>query len=392
MGGKIKEQLNCDILICGAGLAGLSLAYRALKSSLWKGEKIIIADPAVHRINDKTWSFWKKEHGVFDELIFKSWTSLVVFSNSGERIPLKTGPYSYNSIRSIDFYEHVLDYLRKQTNVQFLFEQIISMDTDSTRCISNTDFHTIASQYVFNSIYEKPKLAKTSQYFLQHFKGVVIESSEISFNNDEAYLMDYRTAQEEGTTFFYTLPLSSTSLFIEYTLFSKSLLDQASYDQAIFVYIRDVLKLKTYQVIHTEFGVIPMTNHHFTRTKGNITNIGTVGGDTRGATGYTFTNVQKTISRILHSWAVSKRPGRFREAISRKHRLYDAILLNVLNAKEYEGHQLFCDLFRNASADSIFSFLDAETSVIDDLQIVLSLKPLPFIKALVKVIRSRMNL
>lgn len=392
MGGKIKEQLNCDILICGAGLAGLSLAYRALKSGLWKGEKIIIADPVEHRTNDKTWSFWKKADGEFDELIFKSWTSLVVFSNSGERIPLKTGPYSYNSIRSIDFYEHVLDYLSKQTNVQFLFEQIISLNTDDTSCISDTDIHTITSQYVFNSIYEKPRIAKTAQYFLQHFKGVVIESSEISFNKDEAYLMDYRTGQEDGTTFFYTLPLSSNSLFIEYTLFSKSLLDHASYDQAISAYIRDVLKLKIYQVIHTEFGVIPMTDHHFTRTKGNITNIGTVGGDTRGATGYTFTNVQKTVSRILHSWAVSKRPGPFKEAISGKHRLYDAILLNVLDAKEYPGDQLFCDLFKNASADKIFSFLDAETSISGDLQIVLSLKPLPFVKALGKVIRSGINL
>lgn len=388
MGGKIKEVLNCDILICGAGLAGLSLAYRALKSGLWQSEKIIIADPRENRLNDKTWSFWKKTSGDFDDLIFKSWTHLLVFSNSGEAIPLKTGPYSYNSIRSLDFYEHVIRYLKNQSNVQFVYEHIVSLETDISQCTAVTEQYTIRSLYVFNSIYEKPSLAKTSQYFLQHFKGVVIESSEISMNTDEAYLMDYRTGQQYGTTFFYTLPLSSSSLFIEYTLFSKSLLDQASYDEAIASYIKNVLKLKTYIIKHSEFGIIPMTDHHFARTNGNIMNIGTMGGDTRGATGYTFTNVQKTISRILNSWKVSKKPGPFKEVISAKHMVYDAILLNVLDEKKYEGHELFCDLFRNAKAENIFKFLDAESSLSEDLQIILSLRPLPFVKALGKVVYS----
>lgn len=389
MGGKIKEQLNCDILICGAGLAGLSLAYRAIKNGLWQGEKVIIVDPIVKRENDKTWSFWKKADGDFDELIFKSWNRLLVFTNSGEEISLETGPYCYNSIRSLDFYEHVLGYLNNQENVRFLFEPIVSLESEDYGCIAHTNFHTIESEYVFNSIYEKPSLAKPTQYFLQHFKGVVIESSEISMNSDEAYLMDYRTGQENGTTFFYTLPLSSSSLFVEYTLFSKSILDQSSYDQAIFTYLENVLKLENYIITHTEFGIIPMTDHHFSRTNGNIINIGTIGGDTRGSTGYTFANVQKTISRILSSWAESKRPVPIKEAISVKHRMYDSILLNVLDDGQYQGHELFCDLFRNTGAYNIFKFLDADSSISGDLQIILSLKPYPFVKALGKIMYSR---
>ncbi|MGN7205959.1 lycopene cyclase family protein [Pedobacter sp. SAFR-022] len=390
MGGKVKEQLNCDILICGAGLAGLSLAYRALKKGIWQRERIIIVDPIVKRENDKTWSFWQKTSGDFDDLIYKSWPRLLVFSNSGEEIPLNTGSYCYHSIRSVDFYEHVLAYLTSLENVQFLNERIVTLTSDHDCCRADTEYHTIKSVFAFNSIYKKPKLTNTAQYFLQHFKGVVIESSEVTMNKDVAYLMDYRTSQEHGTTFFYTLPLGSGKLFVEYTLFSKSLLDQVSYDQAISTYIKDILKLKKYKITHTEFGIIPMTDHQFERKHGNIINIGTIGGDTRGATGYTFTNVQKTISRILSSWKASEKPLPIKEGINAKQRMYDAILLNVLDDERYKGHELFCDLFRNAPADYIFKFLDAESSLSEDLRIILSLKPLPFVKALVKVAYSKL--
>lgn len=389
MGGTIKKEIRCDLLICGAGLAGLSLVYRALKAGLWQQQTIIIVTPTAQRENDKTWSFWKKDAGVFDELISKSWNQLSVFCNAGEQIQLNTGDYSYNTIRSIDFYEHVLSYLHTQENVQFFYEQVLSLDTNAFSCIAKTDYHFIRSVYAFNSIFELPKLREGQQYFLQHFKGVIIEVNALNMHVDEAYLMDYRTGQEHGTTFFYTLPLSSTSLFVEYTLFSKVLLEQDLYDLAIENYIKDVLKIKSYNITHTEVGVIPMTDHHFQRTRGNIINIGTIGGDTRGATGYTFINIQKTISEILHVWEISNSPIPIKESISAKHKLYDSILLNVLDRREYAGHELFCDLFKNTDACKIFEFLDAESSLLKDLRIILSLRPLPFVKAVKNALYSR---
>lgn len=389
MAGNVKEKLDCNILICGAGLAGLSLAYRGIASGKWQNEKIIIVDPSGKEENDKTWSFWKKNEVPFDNLIFKSWTDLSVFSNSGERISLDTDDYSYNSIRSVDFYRHTHTYLKAQANVTFIYEPVQSLSTIQDRCLAETSSCQITAAWAFNSIYKIPNLKSSTQYFLQHFKGVIINSPEILMEENEAFLMDFRTDQSNGTTFFYTLPLGDNKLFVEYTLFSKQLLDQSEYDDAIVDYLKNVLKLKSYEVLHTEYGVIPMTDHQFSRFNNRIINIGTIGGDTRGATGYTFTNVQKTITKILTAWTSRGTLSRWNEVISWKHKLYDSIMLNVLNDGKYAGHQLFCDLFKNAKAHHIFKFLDAETGIPNDLRIITSLKPVPFVHALGKVIRTK---
>jgi lycopene beta-cyclase len=389
MASKIKTKINCDILICGAGLAGLSLAYRALKSGSWSDQEILIFDNSSKTQNDRTWSFWKKAPMAFDHLIFKSWNNLSVFMNSGKQLRLETEDYTYNSIRSIDFYDETFSFLSACRNVKFYYEEILNLHSESGSCYAETENYQVTARYAFNSIFKKPVLKAKDQYFLQHFKGVIIKTSSQLLDLNEAYLMDFRTGQEHGATFFYTLPLSADELFIEYTLFTKFLLKKETYDERIAVYIKDVLKIAQYHVVSDEYGVIPMTNYRFSRFNGNVVNIGTIGGDTRGATGYTFTNVQKTVTNILESWGKHKHPFFKKENINFKHHLYDATLLNVLDEQKYAGHKLFTDLFRNAKAADVFAFLDATSTAFQELSIITSLKPLPFIKAMTKVLLSK---
>jgi lycopene beta-cyclase len=389
MASKIKTKIKCDILICGAGLAGLSLAYQALKSGSWSDQEVLIFDTSSKTQNDRTWSFWKKAPMAFDHLIFMSWNNLSVFTNSGQQLRLETEDYTYNSIRGIDFYNETFSFLSACRNVKFYYEEILDLRSESASCYAETENYQVTAKYAFNSIFKKPILKSKDQYFLQHFKGVILKSSSQVLDLNEAYLMDFRTGQEHGTTFFYTLPLSADELFIEYTLFSKFVLKQEVYDERIDAYIKDVLKISEYNVISDEYGVIPMTNYRFKRFDGNVVNIGTIGGDTRGATGYTFTNVQKTVRNILKSWDSHKHPFFKKESINFKHHLYDATLLNVLDEQEYAGHELFSDIFRNSKAADVFAFLDAASSTFQELKIISSLKPLPFIKAMTKVLLSR---
>lgn len=386
MASKIKTKIKCDIAICGAGLAGLSLAYLAVKSGVWLDQEIVIVDNNSKTKNDRTWSFWKKEATGFDHLIFKSWNRLSVYASSGDKLPLDIGNYSYNSIHSIDFYSEAFNFLSACKNVRFYYEHVVHLKSEGVNCFLETTNYLITSAYVFNSIYNKPKLKSATQYFLQHFKGVMIQASSLNLNPDEATLMDFRTGQEHGTSFFYALPLAKDQLFLEYTIFSKRLLKQQAYDLKIEAYIKDILQISDFEILSDEFGVIPMTDHRFTRFEGNIINIGTIGGDTRGATGYTFSNVQKTVARIVKQWKLAKNPFFKDEVINRKHHLYDATLLNVLDSGSYPGDKLFFDLFRNTKANDVFAFLDAETNLLTDLKIIKSLKPLPFIQAMAKVL------
>jgi len=375
----IEEEY--DIIICGAGLAGLSLLYRALKSGVWNDKKIIVVDQSDKSKNDRTWSFWKNEKTEFDHLIYKQWTELVFFSTDGNRIPLKSDSYTYNSIRSIDFYEHVLAFLRSFTNITLVKSKIESISQEAGVCILSTRTHVYSALHLFNSVYKAPKLRKGDQYFLQHFKGLRIKTPCLIPPLSEAWLMDFRTGQQHGTTFFYTLPVTKDEIFIEYTLFSKSILTEEQYNTGLVDYLNNVLKIREYEVLEEEFGVIPMTSYTFKRFEGNIVHIGTAGGDTRGSTGYTFTNTQKTISRIIESYRTDGHPFFKAETIGLKERLYDSTLLHVLADGKYKGNEVFSDLFGNTPASIIFKFLDAESNLFQDVKVMKSLRVLPFLKA-----------
>lgn len=390
MAGSLKRNIQCDIIIAGAGLAGISLLYRAMKEKQWIDQKIVVVDKSTQAERPgKNWSFWKRSAGPFDELSHKKWDKLSFFSQAGVRKSLELGEYTYHTVKSKDFYSHCLAFLRACLNITFIDEEISSLTGDGNYCYLETESYSLTGTYAFNSVYQKPELSGDQQYFLQHFKGLLIQSRELKLDSEEAYLMDFRTSQEHGTSFFYTLPINNNEVFVEYTIFSKHTLPQSDYDEKLNLYIRDVLKLNIYDVVEEEYGVIPMTDFIFPRFQGNIINIGSAGGDTRGATGYTFTNVQKSVDSILASWSINKTPFFKRENIGLKHKIYDACLLRVLDAGEYKGHKVFEDLFMHSRASIIFSFLDAESSLLEDLAVIFGLKPMAFAKAMYFVIKNR---
>ena len=388
---KTKRMKHCDIIISGAGISGLSLLYKAMKSGIWSDQQIIVIDQDRKISNDKTISFWKKAETAFDGVISATWNKISFFSNAGEKILLDTGSYTYNSIRSIDFYKECLDYLEAFPNICFVQDKILSVSESAGHCVVLTAHEEYRCGYLFNSVFAKPELTETDQYFLQHFKGWRIRVDQELLALDEAYLMDYRTGQEHGTTFFYTLPLNNDELFVEYTIFSKALLEPAEYTDKIKIYLSEVLGISQYELLEEEFGVIPMTTYAFQRSAGLIMNIGTMGGDTRASTGYSLMNIQKTTDRILESFKLYGHPFFNSEVIGFKHKLYDATLLEVLDSGAYEGHKLFTDLFKGTKATRIFEFLDAESSLYGDIQIMISLKVAPFLRQFIKVLTRRLK-
>lgn len=59
-----------DIIIAGAGLSGLSLAWNLAKSG-YEGNVLLI-DNSFAPYNNKTWCFWSKERPFFAEIVYKS--------------------------------------------------------------------------------------------------------------------------------------------------------------------------------------------------------------------------------------------------------------------------------------------------------------------------------
>ncbi|MES1216592.1 MAG: lycopene cyclase family protein [Bacteroidota bacterium] len=373
-----------DFIFAGAGCASLSLLMRMIDSGKFSEKKILLIDKAPKIYNDRTWCFWEKENGFFEEIVFKRWDNMEFLSETYSA-PLNIKPYQYKMIRGIDFYNYCFGKIAKCPNIEILYGDITSIlqkDNKVIIDINDEQFDT-KDAIVFNSIYNPSVKQSDATYLLQHFKGWIIETELPAFNPSKGTFMDFRVHQQHGTAFAYVLPLSETKALVEYTLFTGKLLDKQKYDEELRSYISNLLKIDKYKIPDEEFGVIPMTNEKFNFYKNGIYNIGTAGGQTKASSGYTFRFIQKQSRLIVDCLingkslqAIPSTPGRFN--------FYDTVLLRLLDKGKLSGAAIFSKLFQRNKASAVFKFLDNETSIPEELKIISTLPALPFLKAAIQ--------
>jgi lycopene beta-cyclase len=371
-----------DYIIAGSGAAGLSLVVEMIRSGSFSTSKILIVDREDKVNNDRTWCFWEKGEGPFEELVHKSWANLEVYGSSGQKLLRDITPYKYKLIRGIDFYEHCLKLVNAQTNITFLKGHVSELRNDRDGASLAIGGERYSARYIFSSIpFHEPHASPHIYLLKQHFKGWFIQTRRDVFDERVATLMDFRTGQSQGTTFFYIMPFSRRSALIEYTLFSPDLLRDEEYDAALSKYISEKLHLsqEEFEISSDEFGVIPMTNIQFQKFHGNIIHIGTAGGQTKGSSGYTFTFIQKSSKEIINNL----KKGSFPVAAgqSARHRFYDSVLLNILTGRKMDGAEIFFTLFSKSKMQDVFKFLDNETNLLEDVKLVSRLPKLTFTKA-----------
>ncbi len=370
-----------DYIIAGAGCAGLSLAMHLIKSGRFANKKILLVDSTVKNANDRTWCFWEDEPGLFEPVVHKQWASLWFFGD-GFYKDLSIKPYKYKMIRGIDFYNFCIDTISAQQNFEWLQASVDSVFSDNeTGVVINGE--RIVANYVFNSIlFEKPSLNNKHHWLLQHFKGWQIEVPESTFDTSIATMMDFRISQEHGTAFCYVLPTTDKTALVEYTLFTPSLLKEEEYEAGLKNYIENILHLSGYTVTDTEFGIIPMTNYRFQKQQGNVINIGTAGGQTKGSSGYTFYFIQQHCKRLVRGLANNGKPTV--NGTSGRFPFYDAVLLQVLQDGELKGKDVFSTMFRKNRVSDILAFLNNDSSLLQEAKIISSLPTMPFFRAAVK--------
>ena len=122
-----------------------------------------------------------------------------------------------------------------------------------------------------------------------------------------------------------------------------------------------------------------MTNHYFSPFHDNTINLGTAGGQTKGSSGYTFSNIQKHSRAIVEALINTGKP--FTRQTPARFRFYDSVLLNILSNNKLPGEIIFSELFKNNDAGMVLKFLDNETSLVQDLQIISTLPISAFTRA-----------
>ena len=386
-----KETQNYDYIIAGSGCAGLSLLYGMLKDPELKTKSVLVVDKDAKSENDRTWCYWEKEKGPFESVVHHQWQHLEFLTSDYSR-KLDLGPYRYKMIRGIDFYQFVMDFIQAFKNVDFKVETVENIVSKSDKAEVHTGSAVYSAKYVFNSTPLFNPEMSTENSLLQHFEGWVIRTEDPIFDDNVGTLMDFTLDQKHGTTFMYVLPTSATEALVEYTLFTEKILEREEYGSALREYIKDSLKIDSYEVVHSEFGIIPMSLARFDRNpvgSERVVNIGTAGGFTKASSGYTFQFIQKHTETLISALKKGNSPNQNPSFGEQVYQWYDRTLLDVLISGKMEGKDVFSRIFKNRSPESILAFLGNESSFGQDLQIMTSLPILPFLTSGLKQLATR---
>ncbi|MET4924090.1 lycopene cyclase family protein [Streptomyces sp. PSRA5] len=366
-----------DVIVVGAGAAGLSLAYRLCTPPPGRpvpDVTLVDAPAGPLRPPERTWCFWETSPGDFDDALTASWDSLRVRGRDGAVSVGRPAPYRYKMLRSGAFEALLAGRLEGPGAPRRVAARIDGIrDVASGGEVTGVDADgsplTLRGRWVFDS--RPPRaLPPARTTLLQHFRGWFVRTDRPVFDTRTADLMDFRTPQPpHGLSFGYVLPTSAHEALVEYTEFSRGVLHDAGYDGALRNYTEQVLGLGPFEVTASEQGVIPMTDGRFPRRVGrSVFRIGTAGGATRPSTGYTFAAVQRqarAVAAAYHAGRVPEPPP----AHSARARAMDAVLLRGLDSGRVDGAAFFEGLFRRVPMERLLRFLDGDTRPYEDFAI-----------------------
>ena len=379
--------MKYDFIIAGGGLSGLSFCLELLRSNSFRHSSILLIDKNQKTENDRTWSFWATPREVPAGIPVKQWSKAIVYEDSDAAINVEMSPYVYNTIQGIDFYNYALGIIRTSENITRL---ITTIEEISANGIVKTSDGSFQGKKVIQSFFDRERLQIPESYtfLLQHFKGWVIQTPKPCFDADTITLMDFRTPQPGDTRFFYVLPFSETKALVEYTIFSKHMLEEKEYDVALENYVVNNLEIEDYKVLETEFSAIPMTDYPFEKTiSQNIIRIATTAGYIKPSSGYGF---KRTLERNRSLVQQLEKNQKIRLKSNFRFRLYDSILLYLLGKNIVSGKSIFSSLYRKHSDHLVFKFLDEKTSLAEELKVVWAVpRKWPFIKAFFRQLFQR---
>lgn len=355
-----------DIAVLGGGLAGLSILYHLEKAGKLAGKRVVLVDPERKTEHDRTWSFWERGRGPFEELVHHRWNR-VTLANSRDQCTCDLRPYAYKVILSDTFYAHVNEVLDGVAGLERITQTVSQVQSHTGGGSFVVGERKVTAGTVFSSLPHPLDYRKVRQPYLdQHFRGWFIDTEEDVFDPGVASLMDFRTPQEGETRFFYVLPFTKRRAMVEIAIFSNRHLSREAYDKLIGEYIEAYWTRKSYNVYHTEGGNIPMTTYDYPRRRGNLVYIGLGGGAARPSTGYTFHGLQRQLERLAGDFPNISTTTVWPE----RHRLYDATLLRILQEGKLDGDEVFVELFKHNPPARVLAFLNGESSFWQDLQLM----------------------
>ena len=368
----MKNKADYDYIFAGAGASTLQIVKQMQQHERFKNKSILILEEDSNKTNDRTWCFWEEKSKDYWQPFVRCQWDNITFSSNTAALQESILPYAYKMIRSNAFYNHVHELIRKNKNIDLKFEKVKSFETKGEVVHVSTAKNSYASTYYFNSVFDWNTAQQQSKFpvLQQHFVGWFIKTKEDCFDPNTATFMDFSVAQKGNTRFMYVLPLSNNEALIEYTLFSKNLLNYAEYEREIRQYLTHK-NIRNYSITETEQGSIPMTCYPFSKQNSKrVLHIGSAGGWTKASTGFTFKFIERKATELV-AFLSDECDMRLFEKRNRFW-WYDLLFLDVLAQHNQKGSFLFSRMFQRNNPKTILRFLDEKTTFSEEVRIMQS--------------------
>jgi lycopene beta-cyclase len=381
------SRFDADLIIAGAGCAGLSALSYVLASSA-RDRRIIVIDKDFEPGDDKTWSFWGTADAPFAYLADRRWDRVQVrfpgweTASRLQRRGSSAGARSYMRVRRRDYDREVLGQAMKRPNVCFVDQDIVDIRDDHDGGVVGLAEGELRAPVVLQSIRLSPSDRDqiVRHPVRQHFGGWEVRTERPVFDPEVVTLMDFDTDQHDGVAFFYVLADAPDRALVEHTMFSLHPRGRDFYDEQIRSHL-DRLGAGDVAVTRTEYGVIPMEDRRLRQRWGeHVWNIGTVGGMSKPTTGYTFQRIHDQTRHLVSSWANNGTLSPL-QSPPRRYGFADRTLLNILHHHPERGRPIFESLFQATPIDDVLTFLDEDTTLVQDARMIAQLPWIPFLRA-----------
>ena len=373
-----RASTDVDILIAGAGCAGLSCAVHLL----WRGPRdrhVTVLDPRTSHGDDRTWCGFRGSEHPFRSCVTHSFSRIRV-AGDGRVVLRDTGDRPYEHIPSRAFYRHALGRIDRSARADLrlgVAVQAIEPRRDHVRV--TTDEGELRARLVLDSRPATlPPRAPGEVRLLQSFVGWFVRTERPVFDPSTATLMDFEVPQVPAVHFLYVLPLAQNLALVEDTHFARDVPSDGAFLPHLERFVDRLGGSAT--VERRERGVIPMSSRApEPPADPRVQRVGLRGGFAKPSTGYAFEFIQRRAAYLAESLRAHEVPPPRPPRRPRAQAL-DAIFLAVLDRRPDEAPRLFADLFERVPTPSLIRFLSESQTLADDLRVMGALPSRKFIE------------
>lgn len=361
---------SVDVAILGGGMSGLALACQIDRSNNCASRRInkaVVIEPRDEYQRDKTWCYWQRAGGLFDEAISHSWSRWEI--RSAGRVTASACPeMPYVRVDSGRYYQSAVELLGSSNTVGLkLGVSAGQVSRDQQQLCVGTDRGQVRADRVIDT---RPRPIPQGT-LLQHFFGWEIETDKDVFDPTTVTLMDFSVGSEEDVHFFYVLPFSPCRALVETTHFSKQQLCESQYKDELRGYLRQRFGLSDWHIRSSECGVLPMPKrpHALLEGQPNVVLFGLHADTAKPSTGYCYPHAQQQAECIAEwlSGRTNSGPPPSRHSVAR---WFDGVFVAFLENRPAQAPEVFFRLFQRVNPAALVRFLSDGAQLADYLRVI----------------------